>query len=676
MALSDETDAVASPGDPALEAVFRALDRTTIDDPRARLDALCLLSEWLDSDDGSWFDLVSDENAGSRGRSGRIDALTTVLRERADTAVVLGDFTAALLTQMKAAEFLARVGVASETRLLSEIGNRLARKLLPTVDDGIDAGSIVDALFVQRGVLAATDASLLALVELLLQRSPSLREGLTCLEGEVVDAATIVGLRLLQLSVVEDVRARAPTQRLTESPFVRLARATDALVRAGTDERGSAAAAVAAAIGPASIEIAAVREGLETGSVSADLVFRIDVIERLLARLTLLVNLLAPSDGRFGRALAALRIFVDARTTDTTLRGLVRESSRLLARRIVETSGRSGEHYIASTTTEYRHMWWSAAGGGAVMAFVAPLKFLLGWLKLPLFFAGLAAGLNYAVAFVVLQVFGLTLATKQPSMTAAALAAAVDSDRDDARRQQLVALIARTVRTQLAAIIGNLGVIVPVSVALHFVLLATLDRPFLDPTYATRVLGAHHLLASGSVLFAALTGVWLWTSSMVGSWFDNWLRHRRVPDGLRSSRRIRRLIGVARSVKLAAIVDRSAGAFVANVTIGLLLGLTPAVAGFFGMPLDIRHITISTASVTLATLTLGVSGVHVDTILWAVAGLAAIAVMNFAVSFALALGVALRALDIDATVLRTLIPEVLVELRTRPLSFIVPPRDS
>jgi site-specific recombinase len=309
------------------------------------------------------------------------------------------------------------------------------------------------------------------------------------------------------------------------------------------------------------------------------------------------------------------------------------------------------------------------------MAFVAPLKFLLGWLKLPLFFAGLVAGVNYAFAFVVLQAFGLTLATKQPSMTAAALAASIDAERDEARRTQLVGLTVRTVRTQLAAIVGNLGVIVPVSVALHFALLALLERPFLDATYATRVLGAHHLFASGSLLFAALTGVWLWASSMVGSWFDNWLRHRRLPDGLRSSRRLRRLLGADRCEQLAGLVDRAAGALVANVTVGLLLGLTPAFAGFFGAPLDIRHITISTASVTLAALTLGSSGIHLDAIAWAVAGLAGIAVMNFTVSFALALGVALRALDVDARVVRTLVRDVIVELRTRPLSFIVPPRD-
>jgi len=45
------------------------------------------------------------------------------------------------------------------------------------------------------------------------------------------------------------------------------------------------------------------------------------------------------------------------------------------------------------------------------------------------------------------------------------------------------------------------------------------------------------------------------------------------------------------------------------------------------------------------------------------------------VSFALALGVALRALDVDARVVRTLVRDVIVELRARPLSFIVPPRD-
>lgn len=660
----------------AVEEVVLALAHAPTGDPRARLDVLSALGEWLGADDGLWrLGLLADPEARAQHRSLRVDALTAFLREQQTVARTLGDLVGALLLDLRAANFLARAGTASETRLLSEIGNRIARKVLPAVDDGVDLGGVVDALFIEHATLTASTNSLLGLWSVLVEQSTSLRDGLARAEDEVVEGAAIVGASLLQLAVDDDVRVRLPTRRLAQSPFATLARATDALLRSTAENRSACLADVDAAIAPARGEIVAVREGLETGSISADLVFRIDVVERLLARLALLVQMLDARPGRGPRVLTALRTLADERTSDTTLRGLVKESSRLLARRVVETAGRSGEHYIASTPTEYRHMWLSAAGGGALMAFVAPMKFLLAWLKLPLFFAGLAAGLNYAVAFVLMQVFGLTLATKQPSMTAAALAAAVQTELDDGRRRQLVSLIARTTRSQLAAIVGNLGVLVPVSVGVHFGVVALLGRPFLDVAYAGRVLADHHLFASGSIVYAALTGVWLWVSSMAGGWFDNWLRHRRVPDGVRSSRRIRRVLGTQRSEKLAALIDHAAGPFVGNVVIGLLLGLTPAFAGFFGLPVDVRHITISTASVTLAALTLGPVGLHLQAILWAVSGLAAVAAMNFAVSFALAMSVALRALDVDATVTRTLLREVFVELRQRPGSFLVPGKD-
>jgi len=109
--------------------------------------------------------------------------------------------------------------------------------------------------------------------------------------------------------------------------------------------------------------------------------------------------------------------------------------------------------------------------------------------------------------------------------------------------------------------------------------------------------------------------------------------------------------------------------------IGMLLGLTPAVAGFFGAPVEIRHITISTASVVLAALTLEAGDQHVGALLQAIAGLGGIATMNFVVSFALALAVALRARDVDAGLVGGLLRDVAREVLRHPTVFLIPPAD-
>ena len=86
-------------------------------------------------------------------------------------------------------------------------------------------------------------------------------------------------------------------------------------------------------------------------------------------------------------------------------------------------SAETGEHYITRTAVEYRSMVKKAAGGGAVMAFTTLAKFALYAMALSAFWGGFWAGVNYAMSFVLVQLLHFTVATKQPAMTAPAMAA-------------------------------------------------------------------------------------------------------------------------------------------------------------------------------------------------------------------------------------------------------------
>ena len=78
------------------------------------------------------------------------------------------------------------------------------------------------------------------------------------------------------------------------------------------------------------------------------------------------------------------------------------------------------------------------------------------------FFTGAFATLDYAASFVLIQMLGFTLATKQPANTAPALARQMHEVRDPARMEGLVDEIACLVRSQAAAIIGNIALVVPI----------------------------------------------------------------------------------------------------------------------------------------------------------------------------------------------------------------------
>ena len=60
---------------------------------------------------------------------------------------------------------------------------------------------------------------------------------------------------------------------------------------------------------------------------------------------------------------------------------------------------------------------------------MALFKIKLGLLHLPPLTEGIAFGLNYGIGFVLIHLLGFTVATKQPAMTAASIAATIEEAR-------------------------------------------------------------------------------------------------------------------------------------------------------------------------------------------------------------------------------------------------------
>ncbi len=91
--------------------------------------------------------------------------------------------------------------------------------------------------------------------------------------------------------------------------------------------------------------------------------------------------------------------------------------------------------------------------------------------------------------------------------------------------------------------------------------------------------------------------------------------------------------------------------------------------------MEVRHVTLSTGQVAVASFTLG-AGILTTTPFWlAVAGLVLIGVLNVGVSFGLALRLAMRAVDISPTDRAHVYSAIRQRLFSRPLEFIWPPRD-
>src|SRR5208337_4815428 len=103
-----------------------------------------------------------------------------------------------------------------------------------------------------------------------------------------------------------------------------------------------------------------------------------------------------------------------------------------------------------------------------------------------------AAGTNYAVSFVFLQILGLVLATKQPAATAATFAGIIRNNRGVERSSKLTDFVARITSTQLAAAIGNVVAVSVGAVLFEMLWSYIFAESYLPPESATHVYETLH----------------------------------------------------------------------------------------------------------------------------------------------------------------------------------------
>lgn len=646
----------------------RALHRwlsTLNDTPRfeAAMDTLEVAARWLRSGGA----LLESEPAPIV----RLRLLVEVLEEVPVWRRALAATVARVCSDGDAMPAL-EAGLPNDRGLWPESSDRLARRFLPAAEATRDLGALVSRMFpTMRDALwlgFVPDDLAARLVRLLDDgtRGAGITPPFAPLSATALDVVALVATRTSALGLSREIRARTPDVPLAASPFFLLPRLCDALF-SGIGSAASCRDQIVACRDA----LESVRAHLEEFGVSVDVVYRIEVISKNLDRLR---DLLAVSEaqGADAKAAAAFHVLAHiaaARVRDRSVRDMLSTNLHLLARKAIEHAGETGEHYITATRKQWWKMLLSGAGGGIVTVGTIVMKYLVLWNHFPLFIEGTFASLNYAGSFLLMQLCGFTLATKQPSMIAAALAGALHGSGEKAAQEldDIVTLIQRICRSQLSAAIGNVGMVFPTALAFNFIYVRLHGHHFLDEHAAAHTLESFDPLHSGTIFFAAFTGVLLWLSSLGAGWLENWVTYRRLPEAI-ANHRAGAIFGRGTMRWIARTLQRNVAGIGGNVAIGFLLGMTPVVAKFFGLPIEVRHVTLSTGSVALAGCTLGFFAPH----FWAaMAGVGCMLLLNFGVSFACALFVALRARAANHAG-RRLLGAVIVRFVRQPLPFFVP----
>lgn len=348
--------------------------------------------------------------------------------------------------------------------------------------------------------------------------------------------------------------------------------------------------------------------------------------------------------------------------------------SRLLAVRVTENAARSGEHYICETASDYRQMWRSAAGAGVLIAGMAMLKIFTAGLHAPLFVEAFLFSMIYGLGFVSIFLLGMTVATKQPAMTAQTLASLLGDLKPtrSADLERLVDVVAAVTRSQLAAIAGNVMVALPVAIALGIALSHWLGSPPISPDKGARLIADLDPL-SWALPHAAIAGFFLFLSGLISGYFDNKAAYADIGKRIGCLPRLRRLIGRERAGRLGGYIQDRLGGIMGNFLFGCMLGSTGVIGTILGLPLDIRHIAFSSANLGYALIGFEFA-MPAKVFLWAALGIAAIGFTNLAVSFGLALRTALGARRIRFEHWGPLLSAIWLRFRQQPRSFLLPPK--
>lgn len=569
-------------------------------------------------------------------------------------------------------------GVAEGGSFFSELAARLRHLLLPELKRPNDLGDLIRKIFYKPGdhywISGIQDALWVELFELLgirLQTANRLEV------QKMFDAASALSYRICG-NILDKEFQDYPQYRKPElSPFIRqnneLSRFRSAFEN-GEPLHG-AGRVLFEELEKCRLAVEQIKRDRSGHGAGLQQTFLLVKLERQISRLKIITAVLdddLPVD--FQRSVLFFERIVFFESRKNRIGALVADNIGLLAFQISEHKSHTGEHYITNTKKEYMAFFRSACGGGVFAAVMGLFKLMIHQLHLALFWQHFWYSISYAMGFVGIHVTGSTLATKQPSMTAAALAGSLDINKNGlVSPAELAITFGKVWRSQFVAFAGNLLFTFPVAFLLAVVYDLLLGHPIASGAEAYKLLEDQNPLETPVYIYGAITGVMLFISGLISGYYDNLVLFAKIPERVENHPLLNKFLPKRFLHRFGQYLRGNLGSLAGNIALGFLLGFPSFFGNIFGISLDIRHITISTAHYAI-----GMYGTRFDPSLYqllgALAGIGIIGLMNFLVSFSLAFWVAIRSRNIHFGEYLRIPYYILRYFRSYPLDFMYPPK--
>ena len=606
-------------------------DLRDIFETRRGIDALHAIVDRLRPPDGASTDVIER----------RLQALFDALDESPQMRDRCADAIRQAIDGARLEYALASSGILPAHSFLRELTSRLARRALPRrAPDEIARRRILAIFDNHRDWRWVTAASLETWAKLfsIIAESPRWIAPPTAVD----DAINILVQRIGALGLDEELNAKIEDFCTVDSPFLELSATTRRFIDGTTSsERADAFEALQTTISTCREAITELRRNKAEAGTNLRMTKITRRLLQQLDRLQTLIHLTHPPSELDG-VVCAGRLFrnvVEGELTATSIRRLIAKNTDLVAYQVTEQGATKGQKYITDTTAGYWHFLRAALQGGAIVAPFAVIKLWLSGLPLSLGARGLLYGLNYAVCFTILYLTGSILATKQPAVTASAIARKIDeATSDDDAVEGVADVVILVWRSQFVSFVGNLAAALPLGVLITYGAIHWRGEALVTPDEAHYLADSVHPFASGALFYAAVAGICLFAAGIISGAVDNHVLYADIRRRI-SEHPALEFLGDTRS-SIADFASKNLGMMTGNIALGFMLGIAGPLGIALGLPIDIRHIAFSSAELGIAGYTLPEFAASLSGLI-ALVGVLGIGFMNFLICFVLTMGAGL-----------------------------------
>lgn len=580
--------------------------------------------------------------------------------------------------QSDVSQLFLETGIISKGSFWSEISKKLSHKILPPVEDENSINAKIQQIFIEDNdfewIVAIEDSVWEDFFTTLNFKTTGIPQRI---KSQMFNALKVLSFRVASLGLEKEIIGKISTQDELLSPFLLQNKEIYdliSLLNTGLDAADVASRfeKITDLINQCTDNLKLIKEKTTVNGASLHQSFIIKRIEQMIARMQLTTDLMYGENFNILKFVKFFKQVIYEEQNKNRLRELFSDNVSLLSYQIAEHKSKSGDHYIARNLKEYKKFFRAACGGGVIISFVVIFKILIHHAHYAPFWEAVMYSLNYAMGFILIHVTHSSLATKQPAMTASALARALDVKASGIQsNQNFSQLIAKVWSSQTISFVGNLLIVFPLTLLWVVLLEKFAGYQLVDTIEAGKMLDSNNPFKSLAWFYAAITGFFLFLSGIISGYYDNKVIYDHIPKRIVNHPYLKKMLPNSWLVKFAHYMEHNLGSLVGNFLLGFFLGTATFIGEILGWPYDIRHITISSGYFSIGVYQ-NFSVLPWWEILAVFVGVLGVGFTNFLVSFSLAFFVALKARSVKLSNYSELLDNVLSYLKSNPKEFIVP----